>query len=241
MKDLNAETHCEGSVIRAAEFHPTSAVALVAGINGTASLFQVDGRLNPKIQTVNFEGFPIRTAHFSSDGREFICSSDRSTQLHVFDLGRSRANTVEAGRGLDGQGSLRTFEVSPAGDFLAVPGRFGNVHMLSARTKEKLFSVKMNDDVSCVAFGPEERRELYTHGGKVPSGKVLCFIIIKSFTVYPAGGEVYLWDVRQTRSCVHRFSDDGCVRGTALAISPDGRHLATGADSGVVNLYDARY
>ncbi len=43
VKDLNDETHCEGSVIRAAEFHPSAAVALVAGLNGTASLFQVKG------------------------------------------------------------------------------------------------------------------------------------------------------------------------------------------------------
>ncbi len=49
-----------------------------------------------------------------------------------------------------------------------------------------------------------------------------------------------MWDVRQTRSCSHRFVDDGCVRGMALAASPDGRYLAAGADSGVVNLYDAR-
>ncbi len=41
VKDLNDETHAEGAVIRAAEFHPSAAVALVAGLNGTASLFQV--------------------------------------------------------------------------------------------------------------------------------------------------------------------------------------------------------
>ena len=51
---------------------------------------------------------------------------------------------------------------------------------------------------------------------------------------------MYVWDVRQTRSCVHRFVDDGCVSGTAIAVSPDKRYLATGADSGVVNLYEHR-
>ena len=51
---------------------------------------------------------------------------------------------------------------------------------------------------------------------------------------------MYLWDVRQTRSCVRKFVDDGCVRGTALAASPDGRFMASGSTSGVVNLYDAR-
>ncbi len=41
LKDLNNETHVEGSIITATEFHPRATVGLVAGINGTASLFQV--------------------------------------------------------------------------------------------------------------------------------------------------------------------------------------------------------
>ena len=76
-QDLNSGTHKEGAVIRATEFHPTSTVGLVcstfnsplliamskvAGNNGTVTLFQVDGKENPKIQTINFQNFPIRTA-----------------------------------------------------------------------------------------------------------------------------------------------------------------------------------
>ena len=79
-QDLNSGTHKEGAVIRGAEFHPTSTVGLVrsasstgrkkqfiaifqvAGNNGTVTLFQVDGKENPKIQTINFQNFPIRTA-----------------------------------------------------------------------------------------------------------------------------------------------------------------------------------
>ena len=41
LNDLNHETHCEGTVIKSSEFHPFSTVAMVAGINGTVSLFQV--------------------------------------------------------------------------------------------------------------------------------------------------------------------------------------------------------
>jgi len=41
IRDLNSSSRCEGHVIKATEFHPKAAVALVAGINGTASLFQV--------------------------------------------------------------------------------------------------------------------------------------------------------------------------------------------------------
>lgn len=124
---------------------------------------------------------------------------------------------IDVGRRLDVP-AVPNFEVSPAGDYIAVLGRFGQVHLLSSRTKEKAFTIKMNDDVYCAAFVPGGV-ELLTHG---------------------AGGEVFIWDVRQTRGCAHRFTDDGCVRGTALAASPDGRYLAAGAESGIVNLYDAR-
>lgn len=40
-------------------------------------------------------------------------------------------------------------------------------------------------------------------------------------------GEVYVWDVRSSR-CFHRFTDDGCVKGTSIAASPNGQFLACG-------------
>ena len=62
---------------------------------------------------------------------------------------------------------------------------------------------------------------------------------IHLLSVFAAGGEVYVWDLG-ARDCVRRFVDEGCIRGTSLAISPNNRYLATGSDSGVVNLYDRR-
>lgn len=163
LRDVNDESHAEGSVIRATEFHPQATVGLVAGINGAASLFQIDGKLNPKIQTVNFANFPIRTAHFSRDGSEFVCGSSKADHLFSFDLHKAVPVKINnAGRKLE-QGSMSRFEVSE--NYLAFLGRFGHVHLLSARTKEKAFSVKMNDDVGAVAF-TNDGSELYTTGGK---------------------------------------------------------------------------
>ena len=45
---------------------------------------------------------------------------------------------------------------------------------------------------------------------------------------YHAGdGEVYVWDMN-TRSCVHKFRDEGCLKSTTLAASRDGQFLACG-------------
>ena len=40
-------------------------------------------------------------------------------------------------------------------------------------------------------------------------------------------GEVYVWDMN-TRNCVHKFRDEGCLNSTTLAASRDGQYLACG-------------
>uniref|UniRef100_A0A914UX99 Uncharacterized protein n=1 Tax=Plectus sambesii TaxID=2011161 RepID=A0A914UX99_9BILA len=50
-------------------------------------------------------------------------------------------------------------------------------------------------------------------------------------------GQVHIWDVAQ-RDCLHRFQDDGAVRGVSITISNDGRYIATGSNTGIVNLYE---
>ena len=40
-----------------------------------------------------------------------------------------------------------------------------------------------------------------------------------------------------TRRCVNCFVDEGCIRGTTIAISPNSGYVACGSSSGVVNLY----
>ena len=49
-------------------------------------------------------------------------------------------------------------------------------------------------------------------------------------------GMIYLWDLRMQK-CVEKYVDEGSVGGTALAASPDGKTFASGATSGIVNVY----
>lgn len=51
-------------------------------------------------------------------------------------------------------------------------------------------------------------------------------------------GRVFVWDMG-TRDCIHMFEDEGTLRSTALAASPDGSFVACASDMGVVNLYNA--
>lgn len=50
---------------------------------------------------------------------------------------------------------------------------------------------------------------------------------------------MYIWDIN-SRSCIHRAIDDGCLSCASIAVSPSGQFLATGSKEGVVNLYDTK-
>lgn len=50
---------------------------------------------------------------------------------------------------------------------------------------------------------------------------------------------MYAWDMN-SRVCIHRAVDDGCLSCASIAMSPSGQFLATGSNEGVVNLYDTK-
>ena len=71
---------------RGVDFHPTSTVGLVAGKSGRATIMQIDGKTNPKIQTVHFKDFPLRTAKFSTNGEEVIVGSIDRPFFYSYDM-----------------------------------------------------------------------------------------------------------------------------------------------------------
>ena len=50
------------------------------------TLSQIDCKENPKIQTINFKDFPIKTARFSASGNEFIVGSKFHPHFFVYDM-----------------------------------------------------------------------------------------------------------------------------------------------------------
>ena len=63
---------------------------------------------------------------------------------------------------------LQNFEISPDGRLVALCGRFGNIHLLTANTLEGVGQLKMNNQVSAVTFDNDGSR-LFSHGGKCAS------------------------------------------------------------------------
>lgn len=60
---------------------------------------QVDGKTNPKIQSIYLEKFPIFKARFSANGEEVLATSTHSKVLYVYEMLAGRLIPVHQVRG----------------------------------------------------------------------------------------------------------------------------------------------
>ncbi|KAJ3163920.1 U3 snoRNP protein [Geranomyces variabilis] len=211
LKDANQVAYSQ-AVVQSIQFHPKAPVLLTAGYDRTLRLFQVDGKVNPKVQSVYIKDLPIVKASFTPDGSEILITGRRK-YFYTYDVEKGAVNRISGIRGHD-EDDLSQSYVSPDSKYIVFTGRDGLMMVVSKDTKQWIGDMKMNGTVKAVDFSPDGRT-LYSFGGD---------------------GEVYNWDLG-SRKCVHRFFDEGCVKATALAVSGGSGYIATGSDSGVVNLY----
>ncbi|XP_029176307.1 U3 small nucleolar RNA-associated protein 18 homolog [Nylanderia fulva] len=214
LKALNKSTHTEGPIVTSVEFHPSSTVALVAGTSGILSLFQVDGHTNNKLHSMQFKKYPISKATFMKNGTEILLGSQHYPYCYTYDLMNGKTYKLPLPYGIT---NMKRYEVSPDGSLIALCGRRDEIYLLHNSTKELISTLKMNSKCRTLTFTPDSKT-LITHGN---------------------GSEMYVWDLN-TRTCVNRATDDGCICCMSLAISPNGQFIATGSAQGVVNLYDTQ-
>ncbi|XP_042303492.1 U3 small nucleolar RNA-associated protein 18 homolog [Sceloporus undulatus] len=195
------------------QFHPSAQVVMTAGFDRSLSLFQVDAITNPKIQSIHLESFPIYKACFSADGEQVIATSTYNKLFYIYDMMGGKIIPINHIRGLE-EKIVRKFEVSPDGKFLLVSGTSGYLHLITMKTKEFVGSMKINGKAIASTYSPDGTK-IYTHS---------------------AEGEVFIWDVK-SRRCLNKFTDEGCLRGTSIAVSKNSQYVACGSSSGVVNMY----
>ncbi|KAJ2794835.1 U3 snoRNP protein [Coemansia guatemalensis] len=204
------------SVVQCVQFHPTATVLLTAGLDKTLRLFEVDGKENQKIQSIYIKDLPITTAQFIHNGKEIVVSGRRGFYYSV-DVERGSVARIN---GVPGHNKLKCLEYmhgTTTGDRLAFVGNGGQIHLVSARTKQFVHTLSMNCAVRDASF-TDDGNYLWSIG---------------------LDNEVYQWDLRQN-SCVSRWHDSTVFRPTCLGISRDGSYYASGDGSGIVNLYDTR-
>ncbi|XP_039702329.1 U3 small nucleolar RNA-associated protein 18 homolog [Pteropus medius] len=200
--------------ISSVQFHPCAQVVMVAGLDNSVSLFQVDGKTNPKIQSIYLEKFPVFKACFSANGEEVLATSTHSKVLYVYDMLAGKLIPVHQVRGLK-EKIVRSFEVSRDGSYLLINGVAGYFHLLSMKTKELISSMKINGRIAASTFSSDSKK-VYASS---------------------ADGEVYVWDVN-SRKCLNRFVDEGSLYGLSIATSRNGQYVACGSNCGVVNIYN---
>lgn len=210
LKNLNRTTQKEGRIM-SVEFHPKSTVGIVAGSKGIVSIFAVDGKENRKIHDICYDKFFIKSCKLTPSSEELIIGGTLK-DFHIYNLMTGYKQRTRLPKGVD---NLKNFQLSSCGKYMAIVGEFGEIHLLHAVTKELLCTMKQEHQSTSLNF-TNDSCELYSHSDD---------------------NEITIFDIR-TQRIKHRFIDDGCVNGTSLAVSYNGKFLATGSRQGFVNLYN---
>lgn len=60
---------------------------------------QVDGKTNPKIQSIHLERFPVHKARFCRDGEAVVATGLRNKMFYLYDMMEGRVTPVHTVRG----------------------------------------------------------------------------------------------------------------------------------------------
>uniref|UniRef100_A0A8C2PCA3 U3 small nucleolar RNA-associated protein 18 homolog n=2 Tax=Capra hircus TaxID=9925 RepID=A0A8C2PCA3_CAPHI len=175
------------------------------------NVLAVDGKTNPKIQSIYLEKFPIFKACFSANGEEVLATSTHSKILYVYDMLAGKLIPVHQVRG---KVSIEYIDTrSP--QLSLFNSIYNHFFFPSHKTKELIGSMKINGRIAASTFSSDSKK-VYASSGD---------------------GDVYVWDVN-SRKCLNRFVDEGSLYGLSIATSRNGQYVACGSNCGVVNIYN---
>jgi len=112
------------------------------------------------------------------------------------------------------EGRLGKFELSPDGSLIVFINRNGQLHFVSAKSKELIDSTQLSGNINSVTF-QHDSELMFASGDE---------------------GIVTVFDIRR-RTAIHRFVDDGSYSTTSMNVSPNQQYFVTGQKSGIVNVY----
>ncbi|KDO35015.1 hypothetical protein SPRG_01078 [Saprolegnia parasitica CBS 223.65] len=211
MKDANKQSP-SNAVVQSVQFHANGQLLLTAGLDKTLRLFQVDGSENPKIESIFLKDMPISCAQFSNDGKRVVMTGPRP-QFYVYDIEGGHVNRIPRVRN---RKETKWTSFVSGREHIAMLGDEGVISLLSERSHDFIGSLKMTGSARAAAFCADDNYLMSTG----------------------SDGDIYKWDLRM-RKCLYRVKDEGSLGNGAIAASGDGKFVAVGADSGVVNIYDA--
>ncbi|KAJ1917900.1 U3 snoRNP protein [Mycoemilia scoparia] len=202
------------SVVQKLQFHPTSNAMITAGLDKTLRIFEIDGKTNQKVQSIYFKDMPIYNAQFINNGDEVIATGRRS-YFYTVNIQKGTTDRINGILGRSDK-SLERFQASPDGKTIAFPSNSGQIVLVSGKTKQWMSTIQMNGTVKDVAWS-QDGNSLWSIG---------------------MDSEIYMWDIRKSSECVHRWKDQEMFKPTCIAASPNLNYFACGDYSGIVNIYN---
>ncbi|KAJ3339745.1 U3 snoRNP protein [Gonapodya sp. JEL0774] len=170
------------------------------------------GVLPPEI----LEVVRAKDANQMAHGREVIATG-RRRHLYTYDVEAGKVERIAGIKGREADRSLESFVMGGVADqpLMMILGRDGYLTLVDGKTKQWIGDLKMNGTVAAAEFSADGKR-IFSIGGD---------------------GVVYAWDVG-SRRCIHTFVDEGTIKPTSIAVSPNDQVLATGNNAGIVNIYN---
>ena len=129
---------------------------LTAGFDKTLRLFSIDGKKNPKVQSVFIRDMPITTAEFLHANGEVVLAGRRPF-FYTYDL--ESGNMMKVPRIL-GE-AFERFAISPDGKYIAFVGNNGYIVLVSGRQSNGL-----NEDERGIDYFAKNSTQLISSGDK---------------------------------------------------------------------------
>jgi WD40 repeat protein len=229
------------SVTRAA-FSPDGALVAIGGWGDTVKIFDANGALHTKLAGATGGGNTgVMSLAFSPDGKRLLTAAQERV-ARVWDVDSGELVAVLGGH----EDNITTASFSADGARIVTGGRDGVAHVwdatptryvatVGARTAN-MWAAAPSPDGSRVAIASSQHAGIWTAEGKhvVDTENGGFYVTFDASGARVLSGNV-IWDAATGRTLATLISG-----GRAGAFSPDGRHVVTGGDDGLVHVSDAQ-
>ncbi len=180
-------------------------------------LGSIDGDESEVFKLSNYfltKDMPILATHFLN--KEEILISGRRKHYFTYNLEKNLATKYIFNSNSTKQDivSLEHCFASKSGEYYSFTSLEGNIFLFDSKTKQLRDFAKINGSATSLSFSNN------------------------GFLVSSNQGEIYIFDIRKTSTCVKKFDDEGSYNTLNIDVSSNNKYLASSSITGIVNLYE---